>query len=305
MLPNGTLHPQAQQVLDALKADLGLNYLRQMVQRDPQRVLPAVIQSLGQAHLQAFQSDNRLAGEIEKLLFEPPEISEQSERSPEEQRHLLQQHARTALGLNLRQLQAVLDLEALGFPYDQALDAYIACDKNQELAANFLLECQFQEPELPSSPSHATQSPLFNQGQHVMQSPHFNQGHHSMQSPHFNQRQQGYTGTQGLQPQAFHSGQAPLYHGGVQQFSPQMTIDMPIGAPQMGQMGQMGYGGQQVQFMQMPQPEVSSSNVALTMDEWEAVKRLMELGFDKEASLRAYVQANKNENEAAGMLFGD
>jgi UV excision repair protein RAD23 len=45
------------------------------------------------------------------------------------------------------ELDAITRLTQLGFPKHRAAEAYFACDKNEEMAANFLFESGFEDEE--------------------------------------------------------------------------------------------------------------------------------------------------------------
>jgi UV excision repair protein RAD23 len=57
------------------------------------------------------------------------------------------QHPPGTIRVTQEELDAINRLTALGFPKHRAAEAYFACDKNEELAANFLFESGVEDED--------------------------------------------------------------------------------------------------------------------------------------------------------------
>ncbi|KAG5437677.1 hypothetical protein PCANB_000714 [Pneumocystis canis] len=103
--------------------------LRRLVQTQPQ-MLESVLQQLAQGNLQLATLINQNSEAFLQLLSEGMEGAEGPGLMP----NIIQ------LQLTEEERQAIERLEALGFPHGTVVQAYFACEKNEEMTANYLFE---------------------------------------------------------------------------------------------------------------------------------------------------------------------
>eukprot|EP00850_Spirogloea_muscicola_P011188 SM000068S20620 [mRNA] locus=s68:598516:602371:+ [translate_table: standard] len=119
-------NPQACQLFQAL---------RQMVQANPQ-ILQPMLQELGKQNPQLLQLINSNQGEFLRLINEPGDggagdmLGQLGGGAPMPQ----------AINVTPDEKEAIDRLEAMGFDRALVIEAFFACDKNEQLAANYLLE---------------------------------------------------------------------------------------------------------------------------------------------------------------------
>ena len=69
-----------------------------------------------------------------------------------------QQNPAGSIRVTPEEMEAITRLTSLGFPKHKAAEAYFACDKNEELAANYLLETAYDDEEQQVQESIAASS---------------------------------------------------------------------------------------------------------------------------------------------------
>ncbi|KAM0279903.1 hypothetical protein ACHAQH_004344 [Verticillium albo-atrum] len=116
--------------LDFLRNNAQFQQLRQVVQQQPQMLEP-ILQQLGAGNPQLAQLIANNPDQFLSLLGE--DVDDDVPLPPGAQ----------AISVTEEERDAIERLCRLGFDRDQAIQAYFACDKNEELAANFL----FDQPE--------------------------------------------------------------------------------------------------------------------------------------------------------------
>ncbi|KAK2741654.1 nucleotide excision repair protein rad23 [Colletotrichum kahawae] len=123
--------------LDFLRNNAQFQQLRQVVQQQPQMLEP-ILQQLGAGNPQLAQLIANNPGQFLQLLGE--EVDDDVPLPPGAQ----------AIAVTEEERDAIERLCRLGFDRDAAIQAYFACDKNEELAANFL----FDQPDDDDPPQN-------------------------------------------------------------------------------------------------------------------------------------------------------
>ncbi|XP_073310587.1 ubiquitin receptor RAD23c-like isoform X2 [Primulina huaijiensis] len=134
LFPQGlpSLGSNAGGTLDFLRGSQQFQTLRAMVRANPQ-ILEPMLQELGKQNPNLVRLIQEHQADFSRLINEPAE----------EDANILEQLGEAmpqAVTVTLEEREAIERLEAMGFDRDLVLEVYFACNKNEELAANYLLD---------------------------------------------------------------------------------------------------------------------------------------------------------------------
>ncbi|XP_041358220.1 UV excision repair protein RAD23 homolog B-like isoform X2 [Gigantopelta aegis] len=121
--------------------------MRQVIQENPQ-VLPALLQQIGQQNPQLLSLISQNQERFVQMLNDP--LDEASEGPQQGAGGGAPMGAGGYIQVTPQEKEAIERLKALGFPEALVIQAYFACEKNEELAANFLMSENFEEEDLQS-----------------------------------------------------------------------------------------------------------------------------------------------------------
>ncbi|KAJ5216546.1 UV excision repair protein (RadW) [Penicillium cinerascens] len=115
--------------LDFLRSNPHFQQLRQLVQQQPHMLEP-ILQQVAAGNPQIAAMIGQNSEQFLQLLSEDLGEDEEGQLPPGTQ----------AISVTEEERDAIERLCRLGFPRDSVIQAYFACDKNEELAANFLFD---------------------------------------------------------------------------------------------------------------------------------------------------------------------
>ncbi|XP_072943798.1 UV excision repair protein RAD23 homolog A-like [Epargyreus clarus] len=123
--------------------------MRAVIQQNP-NLLNTVLQQIGQTNPALLQAISQHQQAFVRMLNEPVNPTaagantgaEREESSADIQ---LPQQPQNVIQVSPQDKEAIERLKALGFPEHMVIQAYFACEKNENLAANFLLSQNFDD----------------------------------------------------------------------------------------------------------------------------------------------------------------
>uniref|UniRef100_A0A8B9Z6Q9 UV excision repair protein RAD23 n=1 Tax=Buteo japonicus TaxID=224669 RepID=A0A8B9Z6Q9_9AVES len=135
--------------LEFLRHQPQFQQMRQIIQQNPS-LLPALLQQIGRENPQLLQQISQHQEHFIHMLNEPVLESRQGLSSSDDGTSTggLAEAANGRMNyihVTPQEKEAIERLKALGFPEGLVIQAYFACEKNENLAANFLLQQNFDE----------------------------------------------------------------------------------------------------------------------------------------------------------------
>ncbi|KAL1714301.1 hypothetical protein EV715DRAFT_257589 [Schizophyllum commune] len=125
--------------LGALQANPQIAQLRELVQQNPALVQP-LVQQLAQSNPAIAQAIIQHPEAIMQLLgVDGDDFEGDDDMNPPPGTHVMH--------VTEEEQAAIQRLEAMGFPRQKVIEAYFACDKNEELAANYLFDNGFEDDD--------------------------------------------------------------------------------------------------------------------------------------------------------------
>lgn len=132
--------------LEFLRNQPQFQQMRQIIQQNPS-LLPALLQQIGRENPQLLQQISQHQEHFIQMLNEPVQESGQGGGGSGSGGGVAEAGSRhmNYIQVTPQEKEAIERLKALGFPEGLVIQAYFACEKNENLAANFLLQQNFDE----------------------------------------------------------------------------------------------------------------------------------------------------------------
>ncbi|VDN53292.1 unnamed protein product [Dracunculus medinensis] len=125
------------QTLEFLRQIPQFEHLREIIQSDPS-VLPQVIEQIAQSNPSLMEAIQNNQEEFINLLNAPAVLSAAGQADSRSEEGL----NRNYFGIEITRSEqdAINRLKAMGFPEQLVIEAYFSCDKNEDLAVNYILQ---------------------------------------------------------------------------------------------------------------------------------------------------------------------